>query len=139
MDERITHISAAMAKAGVGLLALPLAELPPIASVQVHNRAGEDLRVELQLATTQRTAADLWAWAEVLPERRAAGREHESYIYLEVCGEIDGVRVVVWDHLTDDLVDAGCFLSLRFDGDTHPLSLAALRGLAQRQAVGADA
>lgn len=140
MDERITRISSAMAKAGVGLLALPLAELPPVASVQVEHPHGGTTTVRLQLATTSHTAAALSAWADALPEPRAVGREHDDYIHLEVTGVIDGVQVAVWDHLTGEhLVDAGCFLSLPLDGRKHRFPLGALRGLAQRQAVNADA
>jgi len=140
MDDRITHMSAAMAKAGVGLLALPLAELPPIAAVFVHHRPGDGLRVELQLAVSSHTAAALCAWADVLSERRAAGREHDDYIHVEIVGEIDGVQVAVWDHIAgEQLVDASCFLSLPLDGEKHPFPLAALGGLAERSAVTADA
>jgi hypothetical protein len=63
MDQRTERHAAAMAKAGVGLLALPLADLPPIAHVTVrHDRGG--VVVELQLAHPVEVASALCTWAD---------------------------------------------------------------------------
>ncbi|MER5672783.1 hypothetical protein [Pseudonocardia alni] len=134
MDQRTERHASAMAKAGVGLMALPLAELPPITHVGVLNDRGGVL-VELQLAHPVEAAAALCAWADVLPGAIASAREHETHTRLEVAGVVDGVPVVVWGHLRDDhCIDAGTVVDL--DGT---LTVAALRRLAERWAVTVDA
>ncbi|MCF7552254.1 hypothetical protein [Pseudonocardia sp. WMMC193] len=134
MDQRTERHAAAMAKAGVGLLALPLAELPPITHVGVLNDRGGVL-VELQLAHPVEAAGALCAWADVLPDAIASARVHETYTRLEVAGVVDGVPVVVWGHLRDDhRIDAGPVVDL--DGT---LTVAALRRLAERWAVTVNA
>lgn len=134
--ERIELMAAAMAKVGVALLALPLAELPPIAAVSVGRELSGELPVHLQLGGLIEIAPALSAWAEALPKPRLTGKEFETYIRLEVTGVLDDVPVVVWGHLKGQaLVEAGNFLSLPLGGESHRLPLAALRGLAERVGV----
>lgn len=142
MTEQTVEMAGAMVKAGVGLLALPLVELPAIAFVQVRRTDGAQAHLDLQLAAVQHgdQVADLLAWADVLPERAATGVEWDEYIRLSVSGVIDGVCVEVWTHLRGEhLVDTGCFLGLPLDGETHVLPLGALRALAQHRAVSTHA
>lgn len=133
MDQGTERHAAAMAKAGVGLLALPLGELPPIAHVGVLNDRGGVL-VELQLAHPVAIASALCAWADALPGAIACAREYETYTRVEVAGVIDGVPVVVWGHLRDDhRIDARTVVDLN-----GTLPVAALRRLADRWAVMVD-
>jgi hypothetical protein len=141
MTEQTVEMAGAMVKAGVGLLALPLVELPAIAFVQIR-ADGAQAQVALQLAAVQDggEAAALLAWADVLPASAATGLESNDYIRLSVSGVIDGVCVEVWTHLRGEhLVDTGCFLSLPLDGGMHVLPLGALRALAQHRAVSTNA
>jgi hypothetical protein len=136
VDRRTERHAAAMAKAGVGLLALPLAELPPITHVGLLNDRGGVL-VELQLAHPVEVASALCAWAHVLPDAiaGAGAREYETYTRIEVAGVVDGIPVVVWGHLRDDhRMDARTVVGL--DGS---LPVSALRQLAERWAVTVDA
>lgn len=134
MDQRTERHAAAMAKAGVGLLALPLADLPPIAHVTVrHDRGG--VVVELQLAHPVEVASALCTWADALPDATASAYEHENYTRIEVFGMVDGVPVLVWGHLRNGHhIDSGAVI-----GPDGALSIAALRGLADRWAVTVDA
>ena len=136
-------MAGAMANAGPALLALPLADLPAIASVRIHTDA-DAARIEMQLScggVDQEQVAGLLAWADVLPDRSAAGGEFDDYIRLDVTGIVNGARVTVWTHLRGEyLVDTGCFLSLPLDGESHTVPLGVLRALAQhRAAVTSDA
>lgn len=127
-------IVTAMAAAGAELLALPLADLPAIASVRVQS--DDVAHVEMQLASVeQEQVSGLLTWADVLPECSAAGLEHDDYIRLVVSGFLGGVRVTVWTHLRGEhLVDTGCFLSLPSDRESHALPLGVLRALARHRA-----
>lgn len=139
MSERAVEMARAMVKVGVGLLALPLVELPGIASVQVR-ASGAQAQVSLQLSAVEghHQVAGLLAWADVLSERAATGLEWDDYIRVTVSGVIDGVCVEVWTHLRGEhLADTGCFLGLPLDREAHALSLGALRALVQHQAVSA--
>ncbi|MBW0091430.1 hypothetical protein I4I73_21535 [Pseudonocardia sp. KRD-184] len=140
MSERTVETAGVMAKVGVAMLALPLVDLPAVASAHIHSNNSQ---VSLQLAAVQDggQVAGLLAWADVLPERIATGLEWEDYIRLAVVGVIDGVRVEVWTHLRgEQLVDARRVLALPLDGAEHALSLGALRSLAQHgSAVSTDA
>lgn len=139
MAEQTVEMAGAMAKAGVGLLALPLVELPAIASVQVRIDGGQAY-VSLQLSAVGGgdAAVGLLAWADVLPEHAVTGLEGDDYIRVAVSGVIDGVRVEVWTHFRGEhLVDTGCFLGLPLDRESHALPLGALRALVQRRAVSA--
>lgn len=142
MDGRTPLMARAMADAGAGLLALPLGELPDIASVQLMTERPDGLAVRLQLSAgnTGDAVAALLAWADAMTDPAASGRECEDYIRVEVTGLVGGVRIAVWDHLRGpDLNDTGCFLSLPLDGDTHRLPLGVLRALARYRAERADA
>lgn len=130
-----------MAKAGVGLLALPLVDLPEIASMQVRTE-GMQAHLSMQLSALEGgdQVVHLLAWADVLPERAAVGLEWDDYIRLAVTGVIDGVRVEVWTHLRGEhLVDTGRLLGLPHDRESHALPLGALRALAEHRAVSCDA
>jgi hypothetical protein len=133
---RTGEMAAAMAKVGVALLALPLDELPVIASVQVHHDfLSRGLRVEMQLNAAHETAAGLLAWADALPDAAASGRERPDYLRLEVVAVLDGITVPVWGHLAGhNMGDAAHLLGLPLDGQTHPISIAGLRALAERLA-----
>lgn len=137
-------MAGAMATAGPALMALPLAELPAIASIHIRSGfGGEAAYVEMQLSCRHddEQVSALLAWAAVLPEQCASGIEFDDYIRLIVAGVVDGVRVTVWTHLRGEhLVDTGSFLSLPLDGESHTLPLGVLRALAQhRAAVTSDA
>ncbi|HVM13926.1 MAG TPA: hypothetical protein VM287_06320 [Egibacteraceae bacterium] len=139
MDGRTQAIAEAMARVGLALLALPLADLPPVAHVEADDRSNQP-RVRLQLSAACEPAAALVAWADALPDTSAQGCEYDNHIHVDVVAVLDGVRVAVWSHFDGEhLVDAGNFLSLPLDGQTHALPLAALRGLAKRRAVSCDA
>lgn len=129
---RAGEMAAAMAKVGVALLALPLDEMPVIASIQVrHDAVSEGLRIEMQLGARNEPAAGLLAWAGALPESAVAGCEYRDYVRVEVVGVLDGVTVAVWDHITGrEMGDAVRLLGLPLDGRTHGVSVAALRELA---------
>lgn len=139
---RTRTLARAMADIGAGLLALPLADLPAIASVRLMPEWPDSLDVQLQLSVegSADDVAGLLAWADAMTDPVAVGREREDHIKLEVSGVIGGFRVAVWAHLAGpDLVDAGCFLSLPPDGGTHRLPLGVLRALAQhRKVAGSD-
>lgn len=136
MAEQMVELAGAMAKVGVGLLALPLSELPTIASVQVREGSSANVRLQLSAVEDRNPAGALMAWAQALPERVAYGREREDYIRLAVIGVIDGVAVEVWTHVTGEhLVDTGCFLSLPPGGETHALPIGVLQALAEHRAA----
>lgn len=136
-------LARAMADIGAGLLALPLADLPDIASIRLMPEWPDSLDVQLQLSVAG--CADhvvgLLMWADAMTDPIATGREREDYIRLEVSGVVGGLRIAVWTHLDGpDLVDVGSFLSLPLDSETHRLPLGVLRALARhRQAVSTDA
>ena len=129
-------MAGAIAKVGVGLLALPLADLPAIAAVQVRDTAPTHLLLQLSAVGDGDRISALLAWADVLPDRAAYGIEREEYIRLAVTGVLDGVQVEVWTHLSGEhLVDTRCFLGLPPDDEEHALPLGALRALVEHRAV----
>ena len=129
---RAREMAAAMAKVGVALLALPLDEMPVIASMQVrHDAVSEGLRIEMQLSARNAAASGLLAWAGTLPDSAVVGCEYREYVRVEVLGVLDGVTVLVWDHFRGrEMGDAARLLGLPLDGRTHGVSVAALRELA---------
>jgi len=141
MGARTEGMAGALRNVAAGLLALPLADLPDIASVQLHTDV-DARRIMLQLSsgTAGEQVASLLAWADVLPEVRAFGSEHDDYIRLEVAGVLGGLCVAVWTHIRGEhLVDTGCFLGLPLVCEAHGLPLGVLRALAQHRAVSVDA
>jgi hypothetical protein len=142
MDGRSVRIAGAMAKAGVGLLALPLADLPPVVHAQVLcDGVQPELALQLGSVHVDEQVRGLLAWAAALPDRVVVGLEQQDSIRLEVRGSVDGVSVAVWTYLRGEhLVDTGGFLGLAVDGESHVLPLGALRALAQhREAVSTGA
>ena len=128
MDGQNVAMAGALAKVGTGLLALPLADLPAIAFVDLRNE--HEPRIDLQLSISSEPVSDLLAWGDVLPAPVAYGRDERDYIRLEIASLVDGVPLAVWTHLRGEhLAVARRLLGLPPDGEAHHLSVAVLRGL----------
>ena len=128
MDGQNVALADALAKVGTGLLALPLADLPAIAFVDLRNEHGP--RTDLQLSISSEPVSDLLAWGDVLPTRVAFGTYERDYIRLEIAGLIDGVPLAVWTHLRGEhLAVARRLLGLPPDGEAHHLPVGVLHGL----------